>query len=150
MNLAKSDLAYYYKQCLDGVEEVKRKAWEAYRSDDSSLKLKDKPFALKLIKECDEAKFSLLENGPSVMNLKSLEERLNKIDIPYTYITYTRLFCCRISVQFAALNNVSGFTVNRNNILLILLWMYLVKNRNLLTTVLKKIDKSYTCIAFFL
>src|SRR5919112_1237269 len=41
-DLAKSDLAYYYKQCLDGMEEVKRKAWEAYRSDDYSLKLKDK------------------------------------------------------------------------------------------------------------
>jgi predicted transcriptional regulator len=41
-DLAKSDLAYYYKQCIDGMEEVKRKAWEAYRSDDSSLKLKDK------------------------------------------------------------------------------------------------------------
>jgi transposase len=80
-DLAKSDLAYYYKQCLDGMEEVKRKAWEAYRSDDYSLKLKDKLLALKLIKECEEAKFSLLESGPSVMNLKSLEERLNKIEI---------------------------------------------------------------------
>jgi hypothetical protein len=78
---SKSDLAYYYKQCRDGMEEVKRKAWEAYRSDDSSLKLKDKLLALKLIKECEEAKFSLLESGPSVMNLKSLEERLNKIEI---------------------------------------------------------------------
>jgi predicted transcriptional regulator len=28
-DLAKSDLAYYYKQCIDGIEEVKRKAWEA-------------------------------------------------------------------------------------------------------------------------
>jgi transposase len=80
-DLAKSDLAYYYKQCINGIEEVKRKAWEAYRCDDYSLKLKDKLFALKLIKECEEAKFSLLESGPSVMNLKSLEERLNKIEI---------------------------------------------------------------------
>ena len=79
-DLAKSDLAYYYKQCLDGMEEVKRKAWAAYRSDDSSLKQKDKLLALKLIKECEEAKFSLLESGPSVMNLKLLEERLNKIE----------------------------------------------------------------------
>jgi IS30 family transposase len=80
-DLAKSDLAYYYKQCLNGIEEVKRKAWEAYRSTNSSLNLKDKLSALKLIKECEEAKFSLLESGPSVMNLKSLEERLNKIEI---------------------------------------------------------------------
>src|SRR5215211_3008001 len=79
-DLAKSDLSYYYKQCIDGIE-VKRKAWEAYRSTNSSLNLKDKLSALKLIKECEEAKFSLLESGPSVMNLKSLEERLNKIEI---------------------------------------------------------------------
>jgi IS30 family transposase len=48
-DLAKSDLAYYYKQCLDGIEEAKRKAWEAYKSINSSL----------ILKECDEAKFVL-------------------------------------------------------------------------------------------
>jgi IS30 family transposase len=26
-DLAHSDLAYYYKQCLNGLEEAKRKAW---------------------------------------------------------------------------------------------------------------------------
>ncbi|HEY9385672.1 MAG TPA: HTH domain-containing protein [Nitrososphaeraceae archaeon] len=81
-DLAKPDLAYYYKQCIDGIEEVKREAWEAYRSNDSSssLKPKDKLLTLKLAKECDEAKFALFKDGPSVMNLKTLEERLNKIE----------------------------------------------------------------------
>jgi DNA-binding transcriptional ArsR family regulator len=79
-DLAKSDLAYCYKQCIDGIEEVKRKAWEAYRSNDSSLKPRDKLLALKLIKECDEAKFTLFKDGPSIMNLKALEERLNNIE----------------------------------------------------------------------
>jgi HTH domain len=79
-DLAKSDLAYCYKQCIDGIEEVKRKAWEAYRSNDDSLKPKDKLVALKLIKECDEAKFTLFKDGPSIMSLKVLEERLNKIE----------------------------------------------------------------------
>jgi hypothetical protein len=80
-DLAKSDLAYYYKQCKDGIEEVKRQAWEAYRSNDGSLKPKDKLLALRLIKECDEAKFALFKDGPSTMNLKALEERLNKIEL---------------------------------------------------------------------
>jgi DNA-binding transcriptional ArsR family regulator len=79
-DLAKSDLAYCYKQCINGIEEVKRKAWEAYRSNDSSLKPRDKLLALKLIKECDEAKFTLFKDGPSIMNLKALEERLIKIE----------------------------------------------------------------------
>ena len=77
-DLAKSDLAFYYKQCIDGIEEVKKKAWEMLRNN--SLIEKDKLSALKVIKECNEAKFSLFKDGPSVMNLKSLEERLNKIE----------------------------------------------------------------------
>ena len=46
----------------------------------NSLIEKDKLSALKVIKECNEAKFSLFKDGPSVMNLKSLEERLNKVE----------------------------------------------------------------------
>jgi hypothetical protein len=41
---------------------------------------KDKLLALKLIKECNEAKFTLFKDGPSIMNLKALEERLNKVE----------------------------------------------------------------------
>jgi transcriptional antiterminator len=77
-DLAKSDLAYCYKQCIDGVEEVKRKAWSTFNNE--LLNPKDKILALKLIKDCDEAKFTLFKDGPSIMNLKALEERLNKIE----------------------------------------------------------------------
>ena len=41
---------------------------------------KDKLLDLKLIKECDEGKFALFKDGPSIMNVKSLEERLSKIE----------------------------------------------------------------------
>jgi uncharacterized protein YerC len=78
-DLAKSDLAYYYKQCIDGIEEVKRKTWEMFRNN--TLSEKDKLLALKIIKECDESKFSLFKDGLSIMSVKSLEERLNKIEI---------------------------------------------------------------------
>jgi DNA-binding transcriptional ArsR family regulator len=77
-NLAKSDLAYCYKQCIDGVEEVKRNAWSIFNNE--LLNPKDKILALKLIKECDEAKFTLFKDGPSIMNLKALEERLNRVE----------------------------------------------------------------------
>ena len=86
-DLAKSDLAYYYKQCINAIEEVRRKAWEMLRGDDdneqqpsSLMTPKDKLLALKLIKECDEGKFALFKDGPSIMNVKSLEERLSKIE----------------------------------------------------------------------
>jgi DNA-binding transcriptional ArsR family regulator len=78
-DLAKSDLAYYYKQCIDGIEEVRRKGWEIFKGQ-SNLTPRDKLLALKVIRECNESKFALFKEGPSIMHLKSLEERLNKVE----------------------------------------------------------------------
>jgi transcriptional antiterminator len=86
-DLAKSDLAYHYQQCINGIEEVRRKAWELIRDDNKeeeqqqSLTLKDKLLVLKLIKECEEGKFALFKDGPSILNVKSLEERIYHIEI---------------------------------------------------------------------
>jgi IS30 family transposase len=85
-DLAKSDLAYHYQQCINGIEEVRRKAWELIRDDNKeeeqqSLILKDKLLVLKLIKECEEGKFALFKDGPSILNVKSLEERMHQIEI---------------------------------------------------------------------
>ena len=80
-DLAKSDLAYYYKQCIDGIEEVRRKTWEIFKGqNNSNLTPKDKLLALKVIRECNEAKFALFKEGPSIMHIKSLEERLDSIE----------------------------------------------------------------------
>jgi IS30 family transposase len=85
-DLAKSDLAYHYQQCINGIEEVRRKAWELLRDDEEEqqqqlLTLKDKLLVLKLIKECEEGKFALFKDGPSILNVKSLEERIYQIEI---------------------------------------------------------------------
>jgi IS30 family transposase len=85
-DLAKSDLAYHYQQCINGIEEVRRKAWELIRDDEEEeqrqlLTLKDKLLILKLIKECEEGKFALFKDGPSILNVKSLEERIHQIEI---------------------------------------------------------------------
>jgi IS30 family transposase len=77
-DLAKSDLAFYYKQSIDGIQEVNKKAWELLRSCQGDMKTK--LLSLKLAKECNEAIFSLFSQGPSVLNMKSLEDRLNKIE----------------------------------------------------------------------
>lgn len=47
-DLAKSDLAYYYKKSLDGIEQAKREAWKIY-SDSSTVGIRDKLLALKLV-----------------------------------------------------------------------------------------------------
>jgi IS30 family transposase len=85
-DLAKSDLAYHYQQCINGIEEVRRKAWELIRDGEEeeqrqSLTLKNKLSILKLIKECEEGKFALFKDGPSVLNVNSLEERIHQIEI---------------------------------------------------------------------
>jgi IS30 family transposase len=85
-DLAKSDLAYHYQQCINGIDEVRRKAWELIRDGEEeeqrqSLTLKDKLSILKLIKECEEGKFALFKDGPSILNVNSLEERIHQIEI---------------------------------------------------------------------
>jgi uncharacterized protein YerC len=82
-DLAKGDLTYYYKQCIDGMDEIRREAWSLYKYGDWSqgvhLSVKEKIAALRLLKECNEAKFALLEKGPSVLNVKGMEEKLADI-----------------------------------------------------------------------
>ena len=79
-DLAKSDLAYYYKQSIDGLDEVKKQAWAIYHSTSESVQTKDRLAPLRLIADCNVDKFELLNAGPSVLAMKSMEERLNKIE----------------------------------------------------------------------
>jgi hypothetical protein len=78
-DLAKSDLAYCYRQCLDGIEEVKRRGWDIFNGM-NNLTTRDKLLALKLIMECNEAKFALFKEGPAIMQVKSMEERFANIE----------------------------------------------------------------------
>ena len=77
-DLAKSDLAYYYKQCIEGIDEANRESWKIYNDD--KLPIKQKLLALKIIIQSNESKFKLLSEGPIVLAVKSLEERLEKIE----------------------------------------------------------------------
>jgi hypothetical protein len=82
-DLAHSDLAYYYKQCLSGIEEAKRKAWLIFNrltESSSPSAVKDSLLALKLTVDCNEAQFSLFKEGPAIMQIKKLEERLVRIE----------------------------------------------------------------------
>lgn len=78
-DLAKSDLAYCYKQCLDGIEEAKRRGWDIVNGM-NNITVRDKLLALKLIMKCNEANFALFKEGPAVMQVKTMEERLANIE----------------------------------------------------------------------
>ena len=77
-DLAKSDLAYYFKQSITGIEQANKESWKIFQND--STPIREKLLALKLIIQSDEAKFRLLTEGPAVLNMKSLEDRLNRIE----------------------------------------------------------------------
>jgi DNA-binding transcriptional ArsR family regulator len=77
-DLAKSDLAYYYKQSIDGIEEAKKESWKIY--NDQTVPIREKLLALKLIIQSDETRFKLLSEGPGLLAIKSLEDRLNRIE----------------------------------------------------------------------
>ena len=78
-DLAKTDLAYHYRQSIDGILEVKRRVW--LMLDGNKLhNPKDQIPALKLAKECDEAMFNLFSQGPSIMNIKMLDSRISEIE----------------------------------------------------------------------
>jgi DNA-binding CsgD family transcriptional regulator len=77
-DLAKSDLAFYYKQKLDSLDQVKREAWKLYDSSDTSNK--EKLLALKVIVASDETTFKLLSEGPAILSIKALEERLATVE----------------------------------------------------------------------
>ena len=77
-DLAKSDLAYYYKQSIDGIEEVKKESWKIYNND--KIQTREKLLALKIIIQSDETRFRLLSEGPSQLAMKSLEDRVNRIE----------------------------------------------------------------------
>ena len=64
-DLAK-DLGFYYKGCIDTLDQIQQKSWNIYNNDNVSQK--DKLLALKIIKETCESKFSLLEKGALLRN----------------------------------------------------------------------------------
>ncbi len=82
-DLAKSDLAFYYKQCLDGIDEARKEAWrihdryvESNYTDHHKLRLA----ALKVVIQAEAEKFRLLEEGPNVLAVNKMSERISEIE----------------------------------------------------------------------
>ena len=79
-SLAKSTLPFMYQISIEGVRDVIKEAWSIYQSNDKSINTYQKIGALKLIKECHESVFHLLDEGPSIMYVKQLQERIIQIE----------------------------------------------------------------------
>ena len=71
--LAKETLPFMYQTSIEGIRSVMKECWNIYESTDNKNNFQ-RLAALKLAKECQEAVFKLVDEGPSVMYLKQLQE----------------------------------------------------------------------------
>src|SRR6476619_2375290 len=72
-DLAKETLPFMYQTSIEGIRSIMKECWNIYESTENNFQ---KLAALKLAKECHEAVFKLVDEGPSVMYLKQLQEKL--------------------------------------------------------------------------
>jgi hypothetical protein len=83
-SLAKKTLPFMYQTSIEGIRNVLKECWSIYTLDNHNnnkdLTWFHKLAALRLAKECNEALFRLTAEGPSVMYVKLLEERLARIE----------------------------------------------------------------------
>jgi hypothetical protein len=79
-DLAKSDLAYFYKDLLDDINKARLNVWAIYYNRSDSEK-REKLLALKTVIASNTEMFNLLSQGPTVMAVKSLNERINAIKL---------------------------------------------------------------------
>jgi IS30 family transposase len=79
--LAKEALPFMYQTSIEGIRNVLKECWNIYSIESNKdVTWFHKIAALKLAKECNEALFKLTAEGPSVMHVKLLEERLARIE----------------------------------------------------------------------
>jgi IS30 family transposase len=78
-DLARQTLPFMYQTSIEGIRSVMKECWNIYESADNKNNFQ-KLAALKLAKECHEAVFKLVDEGPSVMYLKQLQEKLIQIE----------------------------------------------------------------------
>jgi hypothetical protein len=70
-----------YQTLIVGIRNVLKECWNIYSIESNNeITRFHKLAALKLAKECNEAMFKLTAEGPSVMYVKLLEERLARIE----------------------------------------------------------------------
>ena len=75
--LARSTLPFIWQTSIEGIRDIMKECWIIYGSTDNNFQ---KLAALKLAKESQESIFKLVDEGPSVMYLRQLQERLIQIE----------------------------------------------------------------------
>jgi hypothetical protein len=79
-SIVKETLPFLYQNSIEGIKNILQECWNIYQSDDASITYLHRLSSLKLAKECNESLFRLVSEGPSLIYVKELEERLERIE----------------------------------------------------------------------
>jgi predicted DNA-binding transcriptional regulator YafY len=77
-DLARQDLAYFYKNTIDDINKARQEAWKIYDSWQSPNR--DRLHALKVVVTSNVAMFNLLSSALTIMSVKALNERVEKLE----------------------------------------------------------------------
>ena len=78
-SVLKDILPFEFGRCLISVEQLIREGWIIYHDKSGKWTNKDKINALKIIKESIRTKFEILLEGPAVLRLQDLKERIDEL-----------------------------------------------------------------------
>jgi DNA-binding CsgD family transcriptional regulator len=76
-DLAKDLFVFEYQQCLEGMDQTRRELWLLYHDQNSSDKTK--ATVLSLLIDLYERRFRMLSEGPTVVSVKRLGEKVEKV-----------------------------------------------------------------------
>lgn len=79
-SIVKETLPFLYQNSIEGIKNILQECWNIYQSEDTSITHLHRLNSLKLAKECNESLFRLVSEGPSLVYVKELEERLERIE----------------------------------------------------------------------
>jgi transcriptional regulator with XRE-family HTH domain len=77
-DLAKDLFVFEYQQCLEGLDQVGREGWLMFH--DQNIAPKVRITVLAILKDCYESKFRMLSEGPTVVSVKKLGDKVEKLD----------------------------------------------------------------------
>jgi hypothetical protein len=81
-DLAKGTHVLMYQRAIEGISLTLAQAWDKF--NDPKVPEKQKASYLRLTKECNESMFELTANGVSVLALKNIIERANRLGLDHT------------------------------------------------------------------
>jgi hypothetical protein len=81
-DMAKGTHVLMYQRAIEGIALALTEAWNKY--NDPTVPEKQKVSYLRLTKECNESMFDMTANGVSVLALKNVIERANRLGIDHT------------------------------------------------------------------